>query len=701
MGLEYFAQHCEASTNLAAAVWCVTKEGTCCGVCGNTLASVGSRVGLTFAVFFATLVIVVDGAESPFVFLTTALQALAYLLVVLWEGLAGGGISRFHAFYALFCSFGWVCPLTAASITATHYGYGGSHQKTGVRLHAYRTDFSSASARPTSRAAHPSEARSLPRQAINRRGPFSLLRSLGRSPFFPSVAQGATRRAETRPLVWEDPTTSDYSPVLRPSPAEADVPPLSRRSSSRHARTRLGDEETPPAQTESVKRSDPRLRPTEHVRHTPATLLGLPLPELGRGSLEPSDPNPDRSRLVRSVAHSARPPLGQERSSSPMGKELEKPGSRRSPSTSLSTRSSLLRHRSSASSSTDSSSRRGRPSEQSRTGPDVRASAETVYTPEQLKKIVRRVRASRWRRWGYSCTVAILSGLWLTAFLFVNGPLPSFDLAQTNCEDPHGTSILRAGSITFLALSPVILLLFVFNYHTQWLPRNLRRVFDYNRDGSHFTRFLLPAILSGLVFALWQILLWTSYELAVQPDSSLLGTTEESTTFASVLSLALCIKPVADLVKAIAKLLKRKRRERKELAHQQAAHRTPRATPTVLPQPPSSSFEGPKLEIPTFEPLEPPTIRISRDGSRRRGRIASPVPERRPSNVIGRDDRLPSPGIPRQETMDSTPVSLRSSLSSRSDEEADDAGRRRRWIGRLSMSPGGRGRSAANREGAV
>lgn len=54
--------------------------------------------------------------------LTTALQALAYLVVVLWEGLGGKGISRFHSYYALFCSFGWLAPLAAASLTATHYG---------------------------------------------------------------------------------------------------------------------------------------------------------------------------------------------------------------------------------------------------------------------------------------------------------------------------------------------------------------------------------------------------------------------------------------------------------------------------------------------------------------------------------------------------------------------------------------------------
>ena len=44
-----------------------------------------------------------------------------------------------HAYYALFCSMGFLCPLSAAAVTATHYHYGGSHQ-TGSKLLAFRTD---------------------------------------------------------------------------------------------------------------------------------------------------------------------------------------------------------------------------------------------------------------------------------------------------------------------------------------------------------------------------------------------------------------------------------------------------------------------------------------------------------------------------------------------------------------------------------
>lgn len=45
-------------------------------------------------VFFATLVVVIDGAEAPFIFMTTCLQAVAYLVTVLQAGLTGDGISR-------------------------------------------------------------------------------------------------------------------------------------------------------------------------------------------------------------------------------------------------------------------------------------------------------------------------------------------------------------------------------------------------------------------------------------------------------------------------------------------------------------------------------------------------------------------------------------------------------------------------------
>lgn len=81
----------------------------------NRLASIGTRVGLTFTIFFATAVTVVDGAEAPFIFvrlgpfrrgrtcwthrklflqLTTTLQALAYIITILQAGLTGDGISR-------------------------------------------------------------------------------------------------------------------------------------------------------------------------------------------------------------------------------------------------------------------------------------------------------------------------------------------------------------------------------------------------------------------------------------------------------------------------------------------------------------------------------------------------------------------------------------------------------------------------------
>ncbi|GAA5826473.1 hypothetical protein JCM11251_002385 [Rhodosporidiobolus azoricus] len=135
MGLDYFAKTCSAEPTLTAAmVWCVAKEGTCCAVCPNTLSSVGTRIGLTFTVFFSTAVSVVDGAEAPFIFLTTAVQVIAYVGTVLFYGTAGSGISRFHAYYALFASVGFLCPLAAVSVSAAWYLYGGSHGKIGQKL---------------------------------------------------------------------------------------------------------------------------------------------------------------------------------------------------------------------------------------------------------------------------------------------------------------------------------------------------------------------------------------------------------------------------------------------------------------------------------------------------------------------------------------------------------------------------------------
>ncbi|BGP57313.1 hypothetical protein JCM8202v2_004953 [Rhodotorula sphaerocarpa] len=132
MGLSYFEATCpsQSPTSQAAQIWCIAREGACCGICGNT------RVGLSVTVFFATAVTVIDGAESPFNF------AVAYLVVLLLKGFGEDHISRFHAYYALVAALGFICPLAASSVTATHFNYGGAHVETGKKLKRYGLDFS-------------------------------------------------------------------------------------------------------------------------------------------------------------------------------------------------------------------------------------------------------------------------------------------------------------------------------------------------------------------------------------------------------------------------------------------------------------------------------------------------------------------------------------------------------------------------------
>ncbi|POY70086.1 hypothetical protein BMF94_6922 [Rhodotorula taiwanensis] len=133
MGLAHFAAACPAErpTLQAAQMWCIAQEGICCGICGNTLAALGSRAAL--GVFFSTAVTVVDGAESPFNFMTACVQAVAYLVVILVKGFI-------HAYYALVAALGFLCPLAASAVTATHYNYGGAHVETGKRLKRYGMD---------------------------------------------------------------------------------------------------------------------------------------------------------------------------------------------------------------------------------------------------------------------------------------------------------------------------------------------------------------------------------------------------------------------------------------------------------------------------------------------------------------------------------------------------------------------------------
>lgn len=135
-----------------------------------------------------------------------------------------------HAYYALLCALGFLCPLSAASVTATHYLYGGSHQKSGVRLLAFRTNIQCAlplACSPSvthSTACRPSHQHQNSLSKSSQRyfaEPTSVLRSFG-SPFFSSTAYGTRYRSyepATRPLnttdVWNrDAISTDNSPIL-------------------------------------------------------------------------------------------------------------------------------------------------------------------------------------------------------------------------------------------------------------------------------------------------------------------------------------------------------------------------------------------------------------------------------------------------------------------------------------------------------
>ncbi|GAA5978785.1 hypothetical protein JCM5350_004820 [Sporobolomyces pararoseus] len=493
MGLEFFAQQCQTqATEVDALIWCVKKEGECCGICSDTLASLGTRVGLTFAVFFATLVISIDGAETPFLFLTTSLQALAYLAVVLWEGGKwGNGISRFHSYYALFCSFGWMAPLAAASVTATHYGYGGNHQRSGARLPNYSTKYKRILI-PKRRSVEVNSISHLPR-SHPRNNIFSSLGSATLSSRHSQLSR------ETDPLVG-----TDSSPASSPRSSSLHLPPQRQDTIMGRRRSRRIPDDCQPQLTAATPSSLLFNKETGVVDADEETHLaarGIPRVETFETLVDrEADPQ-----------HNLR---------------------RRLTATSSKTQSAHVTHH-------DMSRAADNQAE--------RDSIETKYTPEQMRKIIRRVKGGRWRRWGYPFSSSLSSSLLATSVL-IDGTIPSFKLTQTNCPDPEGAELLKYSSLVFLALGLFIALAFLLNYHTQWLPRRLRQLFDFNRHGSLCTRFLLPGIFSSFVFTIWQALLWHSYRLASRPESSLLAATEQSATFATVLSLALTVKLVTDLV---------------------------------------------------------------------------------------------------------------------------------------------------------
>ncbi|KAK4057174.1 hypothetical protein OIO90_001669 [Microbotryomycetes sp. JL221] len=90
--------------------------------------------GHSTVVFFTTAVIVGDGAEAPFNFLTVLVQALAYIITVIQAGLRGNQISKFHAYYGLLCSLGFLAPLTGIALTPNSLLYGGRYPPPGQRM---------------------------------------------------------------------------------------------------------------------------------------------------------------------------------------------------------------------------------------------------------------------------------------------------------------------------------------------------------------------------------------------------------------------------------------------------------------------------------------------------------------------------------------------------------------------------------------
>ncbi|GAA5923992.1 hypothetical protein JCM3775_005567 [Rhodotorula graminis] len=486
MGLEHFQAVCPSVSSLQdAQVWCVAKAGTCCGVCPNTLASLGTRVGLTFTVFFATLVVVIDGAEAPFIFMTTCLQAVAYLVTVLQAGLTGDGISRFHAYYALVCSMGFLSPLAAASVTAAHFHYGGAHQ-TGSRLLAFRTDLS----RHRAPAAESDDGPA--RQSRT-------YRSLG-SPFFHSSSRRPLR--STDPFRHHEGTSTEASPIVRPVDPE---PGLEARQRGRRPEPVLDEE----AALES-----PKLLPA-----TPLALLSRQSPTLGSPLVSTSRPSPAGRHPVPHDLDDADPTL----TALP---PLELSPAALPPPTRLRRR---LKKR--------------QPPERPRS-----PSTSSVYSPEQLRKIEKKTQDGKWRRWGMIVANGALFLLWLAVFLLVHGVIGGFKFIQTTCTDPNATELLTTASIALLCFSVVVFAVCALNFYSHILRFHIRRVLDYSRGPSFWSQLAVPAVFSSIVFSLWLALLWTSYDLAAQPSSSLLAETEQSTTFATVLSIALVVKPVSDLV---------------------------------------------------------------------------------------------------------------------------------------------------------
>ncbi|GAA5992392.1 hypothetical protein JCM10908_000460 [Rhodotorula pacifica] len=563
MGLAYFAAACPAQPpTLQAAAICL-RRGKCCGICGNTLATLGSRVGLSVTVLFSTAVTVVDGAESPFNFMTACVQAVAYLIAILISGFGSSRISKFHAYHALVAALGFLCPLAASAVTAPHYNYGGSHGETGKRLKHYGVDI-----RPKG------HTQSLGRTSNHH--PTALIeRSLG--PFSPSDADYAhvrrfrTRQREARgkqderrPLtstrVW-DPlhgaSSVENSPVLLPEQEKS----LANRDLEGGTESRR----SPLSETSNriALRLPSRATPSAFLHDDDDSLVGIQDRLSTAGSEESESPrsrSKSRSKTEEPLLESLHLPSP----AIPMHKRLSSP------------------HIASSRQSNDSAD----------SAPDAVGSADlaenrrvsigsngTAYSERTRERIARKVEKGAWRRYGMISANAALFSAWLITFLLVHGVSGgTYELGQTKCEDPSGTTILFAAQIVGIALSLLVGFVCWANFYSHYLHYQLRRIFDYSRGGPIWTRALVPAIFSGVIYCTWLVLLWTAYELSATPDSSLLFETEESLTFASTLAMALAVRPVCDLLKALWKYARRSRRDRKRAAERAAAEKVENST---------------------------------------------------------------------------------------------------------------------------
>ncbi|GAA5969360.1 hypothetical protein JCM8115_003111 [Rhodotorula mucilaginosa] len=562
MGLAYFVSTCPAQppTLQGAQIWCVTQEGVCCGICGNTLASLGSRVGLSATVFFSTAVTVLDGAESPFKFLTACVQAVAYLVAILLHGFGGTPLSRFHAYYALVAALGFLCPLAASAVTAPHYNHGGSHEP-GKRLKRYGSDIGRQRNGERRASAAMSESRTHVERSL---GPFSPSRDgdYAHVRRFRSQQRRAKEdSAERRPLastrVWE-PTHGSSSIESTPAllPTQEGMP-----------------REWPLEEGTDAKNSPLGLRPRQSglgplSRATPASLLAAGEPLF----TTPPDPSPSaRSRRYNdqqsgSVHHQDSALLDPIQLPSPSIRPIViRPGRPRS-SSCLSDDTAMP----------DKSVRSHRESHKGRGGSI--GSTGTTYSERSRQRIA-------WRRYGMINANATLFAAWLATYLLVRGSFGNaYRLGQADCPDPSGTVLLAAAQTAGIIASFIVGLICWANFYSHHLHIQLRRVFDYSRGGLLWTRALVPAIFSGVIYCTWLTLLWTAYELSTtpslryctrryvyalhrfqsfEPKAYFCAMQEELPTFASSLALALAVRPACDLLKAIWRYLRRRRQHRK------------------------------------------------------------------------------------------------------------------------------------------